>query len=72
MNYLKSLLQGLQFEACKTLENMDEDSYKPGIVGALITIYLGLKKKETALAVFEKTVEWYKKNKVIKNFLNKN
>lgn len=58
------LIHGLQFEACKTLENMDEDSYKPGIVGALITIYLGLKKKETALAVFEKTVEWYKKNKI--------
>lgn len=43
---------------------MDEDSYKPGIVGALITLYLGMKKKDTALKVFEKTVEWYRKNKV--------
>jgi len=58
------LIQGDQPEACKVLENMGEDSYKPAVVGALITLYMGMKKKDTALKVFEKTVEWYRKNKV--------
>ncbi|KAF5303892.1 hypothetical protein FQR65_LT08086 [Abscondita terminalis] len=58
------LMQGEQVEACKILESLDADSYKPGIVGALITLYLGMKKKETALKVFEKTVDWYRENNV--------
>ncbi|KAF5286546.1 hypothetical protein FQR65_LT12550 [Abscondita terminalis] len=41
---------------------LDADSYKPGIIGALITLHLGMKKKETALKVFEKTVDWYREN----------
>lgn len=33
-------------------------------MGALITIYLNLGKEDTALKVFERTVDWYRKNKV--------
>lgn len=58
------LTQGEQAEACKLLESMGADSYKPAIVGALITLYLGMKKKDTALKVFEKAVDWYKTNKI--------
>ncbi|CAH1153398.1 unnamed protein product [Phaedon cochleariae] len=58
------LIQGDRLEACKVLENLGEDSFKPGIVGALTTLYLGIGQEETALKVFENTVEFYKKNKV--------
>ncbi|CAH1103592.1 unnamed protein product [Psylliodes chrysocephalus] len=58
------LMQGEKLEACKVLENIGEDSYKPGIVGALTTLYLGIGEEKTALKVFERTVEFYKKNKV--------
>lgn len=46
------------------MENLGEDSYKPGVVGALTALYLGSGEEETALKVFEKTVEFYEKNKV--------
>jgi signal recognition particle subunit SRP72 len=42
---------------------LGENSYKPGIVGALTTLYLGLGQEEQALRVFERSVDWYKKNK---------
>lgn len=58
------LMQGEKLEACQVLENIGESRYKPGIVGALTTLYLGAGQEETALKVFEKTVEFYKKNKV--------
>lgn len=57
------LIQGDKAEACKTLENLEENTYKPGIVGALTTLYLGLGNEEQALKLFERTVDWYKKNK---------
>ncbi|XP_044271947.1 signal recognition particle subunit SRP72 [Tribolium madens] len=57
------LVQGDKAQACKILENLGENSYKPGIVGALTTLYLGLGNEEQALRVFERSVDWYKKNK---------
>ncbi|XP_050509494.1 signal recognition particle subunit SRP72 [Diabrotica virgifera virgifera] len=58
------LMQGEKAEACQILENLGEARYKPGIVGALTTLYLGIGKEDVALKVFEKTVEFYKKNNV--------
>ncbi|CAH0562321.1 unnamed protein product [Brassicogethes aeneus] len=58
------LIQGEKLKACKVLENLGENSYRPAIVGSLTTLYLGLGDEETALKVFEKTVDWYKKNKI--------
>ncbi|KAG5900246.1 hypothetical protein JTB14_018227 [Gonioctena quinquepunctata] len=58
------LMQGDREKACETLENLGEDCYKPGIVGALTTLYLGIGQEETALKIFEKTVEFYKKHMV--------
>ncbi|XP_018328625.1 signal recognition particle subunit SRP72 [Agrilus planipennis] len=58
------LAQGEKQEACKILESLGDNSYKPGIVGALITLHLGMGNEETASKFFEMTVDWYKKNKV--------
>lgn len=46
------------------MENLGENTYKPGIIGALTTIYLGLEQESAALKLFEKSVTWYKKNRV--------
>lgn len=58
------LAQGERLRACKVLENLGDYSYKPGIVGALITLYLNSGKEDIALKVFERTVDWYKKRNV--------
>lgn len=58
------LLKDNKLEACKILENLGENSFKPAIVGALTTLYLGNGQDEIALKIFEKTVDFYKKNKV--------
>lgn len=50
--------------ACQILEHLGQNSYKPAIVGALTTLYLGNGQDETALKIFEKTVDFYKKNNV--------
>lgn len=58
------LIKGDKLEACKVLEGLGQNAYKPGIVGALTTLYLAIGEESTALKVFEKTVEFYKKKKV--------
>lgn len=45
-------------------ESLGDDRHKPGIVGALITLYLSLGKEDVALKVFERTVDWYRANNV--------
>lgn len=52
-------------QACKVLGDLDNDQYKPGIVGALITLHLSLGDEDTALKVFERTVDWYRTHKVL-------
>ncbi|XP_050314497.1 signal recognition particle subunit SRP72 [Anthonomus grandis grandis] len=64
------LLKGDKHEACKVLENLGEDTYKPGIVGALTSLYQGLGDEATALKVFEKTVQFYKKKKMSSDLSN--
>lgn len=64
------LMQGERLQACKVLEDLGDDSYKPGIVGALITLYLNIGKEDVALKVFERTVDWYKKRNVKKGDLS--
>ncbi|KAK9889217.1 hypothetical protein WA026_004495 [Henosepilachna vigintioctopunctata] len=58
------LIQGEKLKACKVMENLGANTYKPAIIGALTTIYLALGEEAVALNVFEKSVDWYKKNKV--------
>ncbi|XP_066259038.1 signal recognition particle subunit SRP72 [Euwallacea similis] len=58
------LMKGSKVEACRVLENLGKDTYKPGIVGALTTLYLAIGDEAAALKVFEKSVEFYKKQKM--------
>lgn len=58
------LILGERLRACAILESLGNESYKPGIVGALITLYLNCGKEDIALNIFERTVDWYKKHQI--------
>lgn len=58
------LIQGDKINCCLIMENLDEFSYKPAIVAALITLYMDVGEEAKALKVFEKAVDWFKKSKV--------
>lgn len=60
-----------RLRACEVLESLGDDTYRPGIVAALVTIYVSSGREDLALKVFEKTVDWYKKQKVKKGDLSK-
>ncbi|GBP14387.1 Signal recognition particle subunit SRP72 [Eumeta japonica] len=51
-------------EAVDVLLSLDEAKYKPGIVSALVTLYLGLNNKPAASELLKEAVDWYKKNNV--------
>nr|XP_018915440.1 PREDICTED: signal recognition particle subunit SRP72 [Bemisia tabaci] len=50
--------------ATQILENLGDNSFKPGIVSALVTLYLAQNDWKTASKTLEKAVDWYRKNKV--------
>lgn len=50
-------------KACELLENTGMNRYRPGIVGALITLYSAEGKEDVAQKIYKETVEWYKVNK---------
>ncbi|XP_017101834.1 signal recognition particle subunit SRP72 [Drosophila bipectinata] len=58
------LLQGSRKEAIETLLSLGESKYKPGIVSALVSLYLGTDNKPAASALLKSAVDWYKKNNV--------
>ncbi|ALC47189.1 Srp72 [Drosophila busckii] len=58
------LLQGNRKDAIETLLSLGEAKYKPGIVSALVTLYLGTDNKPAASAVLKTAVDWYKQNNV--------
>ncbi|XP_075223088.1 signal recognition particle 72 isoform X2 [Lycorma delicatula] len=59
------LSEGLLNEAVNILSTLnDEDKFKPGIVSALVTLYLAQNNRDTASQVLQQAVEWYRKNKV--------
>ncbi|XP_055905256.1 signal recognition particle subunit SRP72 [Eupeodes corollae] len=58
------LLQGNRKEAIEVLLSLGESKYKPGIVSALVTLYLGTDNKQAASALLKSAVDWYKKNNV--------
>ncbi|XP_058823850.1 signal recognition particle subunit SRP72 [Topomyia yanbarensis] len=57
------LLAGNRKAAVETLESLGEAKYRPGVVSALVTLYLGLDNKAAASSILKNAVEWYKKNK---------
>ncbi|XP_017140776.1 signal recognition particle subunit SRP72 [Drosophila miranda] len=58
------LLQGNRRDAIETLLSLGEAKYKPGIVSALVSLYLGTDNKTAASALLKSAVDWYKKNNV--------
>lgn len=58
------LLQGSRKDAIETLLSLGEAKYKPGIVSALVSLYLGTDNKPAASALLKSAVDWYKKNNV--------
>ncbi|EDW96151.1 signal recognition particle subunit SRP72 [Drosophila yakuba] len=58
------LLQGNRKDAIETLLSLGEAKYKPGVVSALVSLYLGTDNKTAASALLKSAVDWYKKNKV--------
>ncbi|XP_037948835.1 signal recognition particle subunit SRP72 [Teleopsis dalmanni] len=58
------LFQGNRKEAIEVLLSLGEAKYKPGIVSALVTLYLGTDNKPAASDLLKSTVDWYKTNNV--------
>ncbi|KAH8388186.1 signal recognition particle subunit SRP72 [Drosophila serrata] len=58
------LLQGNRKDAIETLLSLGEAKFKPGIVSALVSLYLGTDNKPAASALLKSAVDWYKKNNV--------
>ncbi|EDS26725.1 signal recognition particle 72 kDa protein [Culex quinquefasciatus] len=57
------LIAGNRKAAVEILESLGEAKYRPGVVSALVTLYLGLDNKNAASNILKTAVEWYKKNK---------
>ncbi|XP_067615116.1 signal recognition particle subunit SRP72 [Eurosta solidaginis] len=58
------LSQGNRKEAIDVLLSLGEQMYKPGIISALVTLYLGTDNKKAASELLKSAVEWYKINNV--------
>ncbi|XP_064630339.1 signal recognition particle subunit SRP72-like [Lineus longissimus] len=50
------------YKACNVLKTMGDLSYKPGVVSALVTLYLNGEDEEAASQVLISAVNWYKEN----------
>lgn len=64
MYLFQCLLQGDRKEACRILRDLGDSAFKPGIVSALVTLYLADNDREGASKVLRDAVEWYKRSKV--------
>lgn len=58
------LTQGHVSQACDILRSLGEISHKPGVVSALVTLYLSLEDRDSAINVFKEAINFYKKNKL--------
>nr|CAD7256526.1 unnamed protein product [Timema shepardi] len=58
------LSEGDRKESCRILQNLSEATFKPGIVSALVTLYLADGNLDAASKVLKDAVDWYRKNKV--------
>ncbi|XP_048746270.2 signal recognition particle subunit SRP72-like [Ostrea edulis] len=56
------LTHGHVYEACNSLKSLGDLRYKPGVVSALVTLYLNQEDKDSASEVLVQTVDWYNKN----------
>lgn len=59
------LNQGDITSAVAALESLEgEDKFRPGIVSALVSLYLASQDRDRASKILEQTVDWYRKTKV--------
>uniref|UniRef100_T1IQJ0 Signal recognition particle subunit SRP72 n=1 Tax=Strigamia maritima TaxID=126957 RepID=T1IQJ0_STRMM len=56
------LTQGHVNQACEVLRSLEDTSFRPGLVSALVTLYMSMEDKESATKVLNEAVEWYKIN----------
>ncbi|BES96309.1 unnamed protein product [Nesidiocoris tenuis] len=57
------LSEGKVSDACKTLESLGDDMFKPAIISALVSMYMETGSPKEASRVLEKAVSWNRKNK---------
>jgi signal recognition particle subunit SRP72 len=57
------LLNGDKQAAIEVLNSLGDSKYLPGVVSALVTLYLGISNKQAASEILKSAVDWYKKNK---------
>ncbi|CAL1536982.1 unnamed protein product [Lymnaea stagnalis] len=53
---------GSVYQACDALKALGQESFKPGIVSTLVTLYLSQEDKDAASKALIDSVNWYKKN----------
>ncbi|XP_025107993.1 signal recognition particle subunit SRP72-like [Pomacea canaliculata] len=56
------LSQGSVYAACDALKALGDLQHKPGVVSALVTLYMGQEDRAAASDVLVNAVNWYKKN----------
>lgn len=60
------LMAGNKPKAIEVLQSLDQDKkFSPGVVSALVSLYLGSNDKSAASEILRSAVDWYKKNKAI-------
>ncbi|XP_054261614.1 signal recognition particle subunit SRP72 [Macrosteles quadrilineatus] len=58
------LSEGNVKAACEVLKQLDDSiKYKPGIVSALVTLYMAQDQRDDASKILQNTVDWHRKNK---------
>lgn len=59
-----NLMAGNKPKAIEVLQSLDSDKkFSPGVVSALVSLYLGSSDKSKASEILKVAVDWYKKNK---------
>jgi len=49
-------------QACSVLQSLGDLSYRPGIVSALVSLYVSVENQQAASQILNDSVEWYKKH----------
>ncbi|XP_063696848.1 signal recognition particle subunit SRP72 [Culicoides brevitarsis] len=57
------LVSGNKKGAIDILQSLGEAKYRPGVVSALVSLFLGIDDKQKASEILKEAVDWYKKNK---------
>lgn len=57
------LVSGNKKGAIEILQSLGEAKYRPGVVSALVSLFLGIDDKHKASEILKEAVDWYKKNK---------